>query len=816
MSHHPRVFSAASVLLLLASAPNLAAPAPPSALPSFEPLWKPPIAARIPAHVRGARVAAETSSPWDVYWTNQFGLPVVSGSILSLAYFGGQIVAGGGFDQCGTTHARFIAAWDGSAWHELGNSITHSVWALQPYAGGLVAAGGAGAGQPTIQLWNGSSWADLGATNGTVYALAVYNGDLVAGGSFSSVNGVAAANVARWDGSTWHAMAGGLPTVNAYGVRALTLHGAQLIAAGYFAPDSSHIAAWDGSSWSTLSVGGDRSATVKGMVSDGAYLYTVGSIRSEPEVAKWDGSSWTLLPGSNGTGAYAIGLWQGQPVVIQGQPQRWDGTVWQSLGDSLRCTTYAFLNAGGRLYVGGYKATIGQNMDRLVSFDGTTWRIEQAPWSPGSMAGVGGVIYDARACNGQLYVAGDFRSVGAQDHFDPAPLFAGWNGTAWSSLSGSGGSLFEGFALDTLGTDLVLGGWFSHLGGLTGLNGIARWNGSALSPMGSGLLPWVYTLAHWNGQLIAGGLFYNVSGQSGVARWDGSTWQPLLATAFVDDYPNTMAQWGVDLYLGGAFTDAGGTAVSGLARWNGTAFTDVGGGVSGSPQGGGVYALAAYGGGLVVGGDFTHAGGVPASGCALWDGSAWTPMDANAEDIYKFLVTGGRLFAVGDFIAPDLSVRGGLAWWDGASWDLLGSGLDPGGATGLAEYGGDLYMVGGFGFANGVPSYSVARFEGVANILDTPTEPTGELVLASPWPNPSRSSASLAFTVPMTGRARLAIYDASGRRIATLLDGPISAGRHAAEWDGRGASGRTTAPGLYFARLETARGVRLAKVVRIE
>src|SRR5262245_388723 len=68
---------------------------------------------------------------------------------------------------------------------------------------------------------------------------------------------------------------------------------------------------------------------------------------------------------------------------------------------------------------------------------------------------------------------------------------------------------------------------------------------------------------------------------------------------------------GPALYVGGRFTTTpDGTAASGVARWNGTAWSPLGLGTAGQ-----VHAMAIYDSGrgdeLVVGGDLTMAGGAP-------------------------------------------------------------------------------------------------------------------------------------------------------------------------------------------------------------
>ena len=127
-----------------------------------------------------------------------------------------------------------------------------------------------------------------------------------------------------------------------------------------------------------------------------------------------------------------------------------------------------------------------------------------------------------------------------------------------------------------------------------------------------------------------------------------------------------------------------------------------------------------------------------------------------------------------------------------------------------------------------------------------PARPLVGLALEAPRPNPFRASASLRFTIPgqlppgdVSGggdgdsprarvapiptassasagiRARLRIYDASGRLIRTLLDGYMLPGPGSAQWDGRTAAGTVAGNGLYFARLEAGSQPTAVKLLRV-
>ena len=74
------------------------------------------------------------------------------------------------------------------------------------------------------------------------------------------------------------------------------------------------------------------------------------------------------------------------------------------------------------------------------------------------------------------------------------------------------------------------------------------------------------------------------------------------------------------------------------------------------------------------------------------------------------------------------------------------------------------------------------------------------LALAPCRPNPVSSRAELRYSLGRDAHVRLAIYDLTGRRVATLADGPETAGEHTVRWDASRA-----APGAYLCRLEEVR-----------
>lgn len=90
---------------------------------------------------------------------------------------------------------------------------------------------------------------------------------------------------------------------------------------------------------------------------------------------------------------------------------------------------------------------------------------------------------------------------------------------------------------------------------------------------------------------------------------------------------------------------------------------------------------------------------------------------------------------------------------------------------------------------------------GATTLELSPTGPVLSRLALDSYPNPFNPSTTLRLDLPRSGRARVEIFDVSGRRVTTLLDGELSAGRQEITWHGRDDQGRAVASGVYFARL---------------
>src|ERR1043165_4486067 len=105
-----------------------------------------------------------------------------------------------------------------------GSGVPAAVYARGQYGGDLVSGGG------DVRVVDGSEWRLLAPTDGWVAALLEFRGELIVAGVFSTIGGVAANNIARWDGHVWRPLGEGLDR----GVFALAEFTGDLVAGGEF------------------------------------------------------------------------------------------------------------------------------------------------------------------------------------------------------------------------------------------------------------------------------------------------------------------------------------------------------------------------------------------------------------------------------------------------------------------------------------------------------------------------------------------------------------------------------------------------------
>ncbi len=335
----------------------------------------------------------------------------------------------------------------------------------------------------------------------TVSALAFFGSDLIAVGGFTSIGGIEAVRIARYDGTNWHPLGDGLTSSSFPAIRALAAFQNRLYVAGAFTSAGgtsvNNIASWDGTNWSACGdgVGGPGIGIVRSMTVAGDQLIVGGTFNfvgglSTPNIAAWNGTNWAALGGgipgtavdsvaASGTLVYAGGRFRLSAGINATNIAMWNGTTWLALGEGIRDWDVSGGGGGmvrtilkvenGVVAAGSFRLAGAVSAINIAKWDGRMWR------ALASGMDSAGSVY-ALALNGRdLYVAGYFGFVGSVNTSD----IAKWDGIEWSPLGSGIGDRFFGAGLFTVasrGSELVVGGGDITTAGGKPANNIALWH----------------------------------------------------------------------------------------------------------------------------------------------------------------------------------------------------------------------------------------------------------------------------------------------------------------------------------------------------
>jgi hypothetical protein len=114
-----------------------------------------------------------------------------------------------------------------------------------------------------------------------------------------------------------------------------------------------------------------------------------------------------------------------------------------------------------------------------------------------------------------------------------------------------------------------------------------------------------------------------------------------------------------------------------------------------------------------------------------------------------------------------------------------------------------------FGFMNTATNYQASGifYDNVEIRSETVDVPSGSAVarvrMDQNCPNPFNPTTRIDFVLEQPGSVEIAIFDISGRRVATLQDGELAAGEHHVTWNGETDRGEPAASGAYLYVLQT-------------
>jgi hypothetical protein len=84
------------------------------------------------------------------------------------------------------------------------------------------------------------------------------------------------------------------------------------------------------------------------------------------------------------------------------------------------------------------------------------------------------------------------------------------------------------------------------------------------------------------------------------------------------------------------------------------------------------------------------------------------------------------------------------------------------------------------------------------------------------FPNPATRTVAVRYSLPRKATASVGIYDAAGRLVKGLAQGPASAGEHRLRWDGTDQAGSPASRGVYYCRLQSREFTAVQKLVRLD
>jgi len=379
--------------------------------------------------VRANRIAKFDGKTW-----SPLGTGLSNAECYALGSYDGNLYAAGYFDQAGgVSGTAKLARWNGTAWESLGANLalfSNQLWDLTTFDDGTgealyITGNFTGIGNTAadyVARYDGESFSPLGGPIAGNVPLILFTSHvfddgtgpaLYVGGRFTSIDGVPASRIARWDGTAWSALGSG-------------------IAGSGVAVSIMTMTTFDDGTGPALYVGGQAFTSAGGQPAN--------------RVAKWDGTEWSnvgegfaggivwkLVVHDDGDGEalYAFGTFTASGTTPVERMAKWNGTAWEPFGGGASGTVLDALvvpgAAGDDLVIAGQFTEIGGDAaNRLAVWEGCG-----GPGVPGDLNG-DGVVDGADlgillAAWGGDDAAADLDGNGVVDGADLASLLADWS-----------------------------------------------------------------------------------------------------------------------------------------------------------------------------------------------------------------------------------------------------------------------------------------------------------------------------------------------------------------------------------------------------
>lgn len=441
---------------------------------------------------------------------------------------------------------------------------------------------------------------------------------------------------------------------------------------------------------------------------------------------------WSLYSDSLSYGLIAGGeyKWTTDSLVVNGVA-RWDGINWDSLaqnsiqpiGINIAAGTEQFLRFKGDLYAQGL------------------WGSDFEPTYPYSVGRLDTIL----------------------NEWIPLPCGIGSPGIRYMSVIGDTMFLTGNF-------DTLCGNPLSLIYGFDGTNIFPSALSNPLPFDGSNA---IHKLFEFNGIIYYVGGIYDPSDSSFdlFMQWNGSDWINVPGITGDMVIKKTMV-YNNELYVGGYFFKADGTPGNCIAKFDGTTWSDLGGGISYdltnptccNPK---VTDFTFYNGDLYAVGLFNYAGGVPAQNIAKWDGTNWCGLGSTFDNTINAIATwNDSIYIGGAFKLIDGDTVNYIAKWTGGTFvDTCGH------------------------INTGINDFSI---ENEFNL----------------YPNPTSNQITIEFELITAKNTSIEIKNILGQTIKTISNS-FTTGKNKIEIDVSELSG-----GLYFVQLQSGTSIISKKMIK--